>query len=316
MAGALNQADGAGRQAAITASRGTSMRIIVGIATTGRREVLSDTLAQIAGQARKPEAILICPVQESDADWAYAATLDVPVRRVVGRAGSCAQRNAILDAAGEADIILFFDDDFLPARSYVGAVEELFAGELDVVVATGLVLADGIHGPGLGADEARAILARDPGADAATITPVENAYGCNMVFRMAAIRAAAARFDENLPLYGWQEDTDFSRQLAGQGRIILSTALRGVHRGSKRGRSSGLRLGYSQIANPFYLVGKGTLRRRRALRMAAGNVAANILGSLKPQGLIDRRGRLKGNCLALFDMLRGRLAPRRILSFN
>ena len=50
--------------------------------------------------------------------------------------------------------------------------------------------------------------------------------------------------------------------------------------------------------------------------MAAGNVAANILGSLRPQGLIDRRSRLKGNCLALFDMLRGRLAPRRILSFN
>lgn len=290
------------------------MKIVVGIATAGRREVLCDTLAEIAGQQRLPSEILVCPAQEEDVDWSFAATLSVPVRRVAPRQGLCLQRNAILDAIVDADLLLFFDDDFLPAPSFIAEAEALFGAQRDIAVATGQVLADGIHGPGLGADEARAILARDVAPAVAHLTPVENAYGCNMVFRMAAVRAAGARFDENLPLYGWQEDTDFCQQLAGQGRIVHATALRGVHRGSKRGRTSGLRFGYSQIANPVYLVRKGTLRPRRALRLAAGNIAANLGGSLKPNNPVDRRGRLKGNWLAFWDLLRGRLAPQRILS--
>jgi len=44
-----------------------------------------------------------------------------------------------------------------------------------------------------------------------------------------------------------------------------------------------------------------------------GNIAANILGSLKPQGLVDRRGRLKGNLIAFGDFVRGRLDPMRVL---
>lgn len=290
------------------------MKIVVGIATAGRREVLCDTLAEIAGQQRLPSEILVCPAQEEDVDWSFAATLAVPVRRVAPRQGLCLQRNAILDAIVDADLLLFFDDDFLPAPSFIAEAETLFGAQRDIAVATGQVLADGIHGPGLGAEEARAILARDVAPAVAHLTPVENAYGCNMVFRMVAVRAAGARFDENLPLYGWQEDTDFCQQLAGQGRIVHATALRGVHRGSKRGRTSGLRFGYSQIANPVYLVRKGTLRPRRALRLAAGNIAANLGGSLKPNNPVDRRGRLKGNWLAFWDLLRGRLAPQRILS--
>lgn len=292
------------------------MKIVVGIATTGRRAVLCDTLAQIVQQGRLPEEILICPAREEDVDWSFAAGLGVPVRSVTSLPGSCAQRNAILGASAEAELVLFFDDDFLPARSFIGEAENLFRGQGDVVVATGQVLADGAHGPGLSAEEAHAILARDIAPAQARLTPVENAYGCNMVFRVAAIRTAGARFDENLPLYGWQEDTDFCRQLAGQGRIVHSTALRGVHLGNKRGRTSGLRFGYSQIANPVYLVRKGTMTYRRALRLMAGNVAANVIGSLRQQEWVDRRGRLKGNGLAVLDLLTARLNPRRILSFE
>ena len=92
-----------------------------------------------------------------------------------------------------------------------------------------------------------------------------------------------------------------------------SRILRGVHLGNKRGRTSGLRFGYSQVANPLYLRNKGTVGLKWALRLMGGNIAANILGSLKPQGLVDRRGRLKGNLIALGDFVRGRLDPMRVL---
>ncbi len=291
------------------------MRIVVGIATAGRRAVLSETLAHLTRQDRLPDAVLVCPAEPDDFDEIAAGRLSIPVRRVEGRRGSCGQRNAILDAAGEADLIVFLDDDYMPAHDFLAEAEALFGGGATIVVATGTVLADGIHGPGIGAEEAIRILDTDPGEARAT-RPVYNAYGCNMLVRMAAVRAVAARFDENLPLYGWQEDVDFRRQLAPAGEIVHSTALRGVHLGSKRGRTSGLRFGYSQIANPIYLWRKGSLTLPRILRLMAGNVAANLLGSLREQEFVDRRGRLKGNGIALLDLLRARLNPQRILSFK
>lgn len=291
-----------------------SARIVVGIATSGRRDVLRETLIQLDRQELRPQRILICPAASDDVDWDHAATLTIAAERIDGSQGSSAQRNAILDAVGEADLVVFFDDDYLPTDCFIAEVERLFQRNPDIVAATGHVLADGVHGPGISLQEALAVLAGDQTPQVGSLRPVENTYGCNMVFRMAAIRRAGARFDENLPLYGWQEDVDFCSQLAAEGRIVLSTALRGVHRAVKRGRTSGLRFGYSQIANTVYLARKGTLRRLRALRLAAAPVVANLVGSLLPQGLIDRRGRLKGNLLALWDLVRGRLDPRRILS--
>lgn len=291
------------------------MRIVVGIATTGRRDVLSATLAHLAEQSRLPDAVVVCPAEPSDFDEAAAASLPLSVRRVEGRRGSCGQRNAILDAAENADLVVFLDDDYMPAHDFIAEAEALFGDRPGIVAATGTVLADGIHGPGISADEARRILTADRGEPKA-IWPVYNAYGCNMLVRMAAVRTVAARFDENLPLYGWQEDVDFCRQLAGQGELVHSTALRGVHLGSKRGRTSGLRFGYSQIANPIYLWRKGNMTPRKALRLMAGNVAANLVGSLREQPYVDRRGRLKGNGIALVDLMRARLNPQRILSFK
>jgi GT2 family glycosyltransferase len=290
--------------------------IAVGIATSGRRDVLRDTLARIDRQERRPERILICPASGDDVDWEHAAGLSVPVERVDGPRGLTAQRNAILDAAGEPDLIVFFDDDYLPADRFLAEAERLFRQEPDIVAATGALLADGIRGPGIELSSALAVLEGDRAPEPASVAPIEDLYGCNMVFRFATIARAGLRFDENLPLYGWHEDIDFSGQLRGRGRIVLASALRGVHRGTKRGRTSGLRFGYSQIANPIYVTRKGTVRWTRTLRFLVGNVGANLLGSLRPQGLVDRRGRLKGNLIALWDLARGQLSPQRILTLG
>ncbi len=290
------------------------MNIVVGIATAGRREVLSETLLHLTRQTRLPDAVVICPSTPEDVDEARIGTLPLKTRTVAGNKGSSAQRNAILDQATTADLIMFFDDDFLPRSDFLAEVERLFEREADLVVATGLVLADGIHGPGISIADAKEILETDPGAQPHDVTqPAFNAYGCNMAFRVSAIAAERTRFDERLPLYGWQEDVDFCRRLAAHGRIVKSPALRGVHLGNKRGRTSGLRFGYSQVANPLYLRNKGTVGLKWALRLMGGNFAANILGSLKPQGLVDRRGRLKGNLIAFGDFVRGRLDPMRVL---
>ncbi len=294
-----------------------SLNLVVGIATAGRREVLSETLDLLGRQTRLPDRILICPVSPSDVDPASVERFPTPVLIVDGAMGLPAQRNCILSASADADIVVFFDDDFFPNHEYLSEVERIFRDNPDVVAATGFLLADGAHGPGISTAEGLELIATSQDQPSnAQFTEVYGTYGCNMSFRMAPVRQNGVLFDENLALYGWQEDIDFSRRLAPYGRIIKSDEMRGVHLGNKRGRTSGVRLGYSQVANPIYLTRKGTFSRARAVRFITRNFVANVVRSLKPEPWVDRRGRLRGNLLAVGDIAVGRLSPLRILELD
>jgi hypothetical protein len=58
------------------------------------------------------------------------------------------------------------------------------------------VIADGANAPGYDLAEGAALLAADPGvADALAVTEAFNGYGCNMAFRMSAVRAHDIRVD-------------------------------------------------------------------------------------------------------------------------
>lgn len=293
------------------------LRIAVGIATAGRRAILDYTLDLIGRQTRLPDALIVCPAVRGDLGEESLLNLPFSTSVRLGKRGLTAQRNQILAAATMADVIVFFDDDFFPQLDYIEELERLFLENADVVAITGRPMMDGANGPGLDAAAALELIARDSSAPRdRTIEPTYGTYGCNMAFRMRPVREKGLLFDENLPLYGWQEDIDFSRQLAEAGRIIDAKVLRGVHLGAKGGRTSGVRFGYSQIANPVYLVRKGTMSRAFATPLIRRNILANLGKSLWPEPWVDRRGRLKGNCLALRDLLTGRIAPQRILDLT
>lgn len=293
------------------------LRIAVGIATAGRRAILDYTLDLIARQTRLPDTLIVCPAVREDLGEESLLNLPFSTSVRLGKRGLTAQRNQILAGATASDVIVFFDDDFFPQLNYLEELERLFLENADVVAITGRPMLDGANGPGLDAAAALELIARDGSAPRdRAIEPTYGTYGCNMAFRMRPIREKGLLFDENLPLYGWQEDIDFSRQLSEAGRIIDAKALRGVHLGVKGGRTSGVRVGYSQIANPVYLVRKGTMSQAFAAPLIWRNTLANVGKSLWPEPWIDRRGRLKGNCLALRDLLTGRIAPQRILELT
>jgi GT2 family glycosyltransferase len=292
-------------------------RLAVGLATAGRRDMLSDTVRELARQSRPPDELVICPASAGDVDEAeIRRAIDCPIRIVPGPRGLTCQRNSIL-AAVEADFLVFFDDDFFPAPDYLAAAERLFASRPDALMITGKVIADGAPRQGYSPDEARALLRDDQAPAASSLTPVYNGYGCNMAIRMANVRALGVSFDPALPLYGWLEDVDFSRALVARGGAILkSAACRGVHLGTKGGRTSGLRYGYSQIANPLYLAAKGTMTPWRAAWQMAQNLGANFSKAFNPEPWVDRRGRIKGNLIGFGDLVRGRLRPEKILDLG
>jgi GT2 family glycosyltransferase len=295
-----------------------SLRVAVCIATRGRPGILKETLADLAAQTAQPSAVFVAYVDASDID-------DLPshfraVHFLVGRLGLCAQRNLLLEAIGSSfDLVLFMDDDFYLHPRYLERAVHVFAQDPTVLGTSGIVLADGAKGPGLSLESARAVLAEvreDNPLRRQAARPISNTYGCNMMFRLAALHATGMQFDERLPAYGWYEDLDFSRRLRPSGRLVQVPDAYGVHLGAKVGRISGVRLGYSQVVNCVYLSKKGSYPRWNATLSAMRNVLANLVRSIAPEAYVDRRGRLRGNMLGIWDALRGRERPERILEMN
>ncbi len=134
-----------------------------------------------------------------------------------------------------------------------------------------------------------------------------------MCFRLAPIREHNLRFDETLPLYGWYEDWDFSRQLASFGSIVHISNACGVHLSTKIGRCTGVRMGYMQVANPIYLARKGTFPWSHVFKFIVGPCLKNLVCSLAPEAHVDRLGRFCGNLTAFRHLLAGTLSPQQIV---
>jgi GT2 family glycosyltransferase len=289
------------------------MRLHIVIATVGRAELLCRTVALLSGQTRQPDGIVI--VATAPADIAGLDLTSGDVRVLLCEKGLCRQRNRALDALkNQTDAIIFFDDDFIPAPDYLASVEALFRVNERIVGITGDLLGDGVLSGGYTIEQAMRMISARQVALPPAMTRRRELYGCNMAIRAAAIEGL--RFDENLPLYGWQEDVDFTSRLGRRGELVASSSVTGVHLGTSGGRTSGRRLGYSQIANVLYLRHKGTMRAEMGNRLMSRNFLANLLGSMMARPGVDRRGRLLGNLVAVRDCLRGELDPRRILTMR
>ncbi|EPE96496.1 glycosyltransferase [Rhizobium grahamii] len=283
-------------------------RIAAVFATRGRPEVVAATVRHfLATQSLQPSSIIISCVDTADAG-SLASLPDITI--VTGPPGLAAQRNTALEhLEPDTEIVAFFDDDFVADQNWLAAAARVFRDESQVVSFTGHVVADGIKGPGISFDEAVRAVEAAPVPTSAW-TEHYSPYGCNMAFRVAAI--GNVRFDERLVLYGWLEDRDFAAALGRRGgRSIKWSGAYGVHMGVKSGRVSGERLGYSQVINPLYMRGKGTMSFIEVADHVFRNTASNFGRALCPEPFIDRKGRAKGNLLALLDVLRGRLEPER-----
>ena len=302
------------------------MRVFVVIATKGRAAETQHLLDYLQKQTRAPDYTVVVGTEQNDLEG--IETHDVVasahgVAVVSSKVGSSAQRNFALEvleqrgcfdpAAGDF-FCVFFDDDYRPADDWLEHASRRFQAG-DVVGLTGQILADGVKRGGL--TEAQAVGFLDGStmpeahwASGSEETETTAVYGCNMAFTDTVIREI--RFDENLPLYGWQEDRDYTGMARRMGRVIYFPACVGVHLGVRRGRTSGLKFGYSQIANPLYLMKKGTMGFRIGLRFILRALASNLARGIGIHALIDYRGRLKGNMRALRDVILGRSHPSRI----
>lgn len=295
------------------------MELSIGIATCGRKDLLSKVLRDLSRQSYRPDRILIAPIDVvSD-----VGTLDLPkninelISIVEGPKGLTAQRNTILKALEETGgIVLFLDDDFVLHKDYCKELREIYLNHIDIVGCAGNVIKDGINSKGIEFDDALSLVKNHEELGADELIDNGTTYGCNMSFRLETVNATSTKFDEALPLYGWFEDLDFSARMARYGRVINANRCVGVHMGHKSGRTSGRKLGYSQVVNPVYMWKKGTMPLSDAFTNVARRLLANIVRSFWSESWVDRRGRVLGNIQGLFDIVLGRENPRRILEMQ
>ena len=308
------------------------MRSFVIIATKGRAKESQRLLDDLQQQTMQPTFTFIVGTEEGDLDgirehpWIKAGRGEALISP---KKGLAAQRNFGLRILEQRDytaqnaghfFCAFFDDDYRLSCDWLQRAQERFA-KGGVVGLTGRVLADGIKTGGLSEEQASKFLKGgmpigSPPPRMAIERDAESAYGCNMAFIDLVVREV--RFDENLPLYGWLEDLDYSAMARRLGRVIYYPNCQGVHLGVKADRVNGTKFGYSQIANPFYLAKKGTIERRRCLRLIVQALAANMIRGLITGSHpgVDYRGRLQGNIRAIVDIILLRSHPLNIARDN
>ena len=285
------------------------------IATYGRASVLHDTIASLQRQSLKPAEVVVVA---SDRRHVLDATTRLAgVTLVLSETGLCVQRNAAIRAVrAGCSLMVFLDDDVELHPSYLEKMHRLFQSDRDLVLATGLVLADGAKTSGIVRPDAERIIRdaggepHDPAAD--DVSPTWTTYGCNMAVRPSVTKHV--QFDERLPLYAWLEDLDFAASCSRFGKVVRYGCAQIVHLGTKSGRVSERRVGFSQIMNSYYIARKSNLTYRKMLVSYWGKpFLSNLTMSLLPQRHMDRRERLIGNLKALVLVLQGRCAPEDVL---
>ena len=155
----------------------TELKIAIAIASIRRSEEIGQLLAQLERQTVKPAQIILSLEQRNDAPADLPAGLDI----ILGPKGLTSQRNRALDAVRpDCELIVFFDDDYLPCNDALAGISRIFASDEAIAGATGVVLRDGIKHGGLSYEDALASLSEYravPGAGAMTCSDIDEVYG-------------------------------------------------------------------------------------------------------------------------------------------
>jgi GT2 family glycosyltransferase len=304
------------------------MKAFVVVATKGRPQETYQLLNSLSRQTHEIEHIIVAGSNESDIAGLEKHPLVIAQNATVKTtdAGLTIQRNAGLDFIMHRHqhtlkpagwFVVFFDDDFRLTENWIEACASGFESNERIMGIGGQVLADGITGSGFSELESEQfingeIVPQKHIWSGEVVRNVPDLYGCNMAYRGSF--AIKERFDENLPFYGWLEDVDYSVRASKKGELIYLPTAIGVHMGVPGGRTSGVRFGYSQLANPVYLLKKNTMPAKKAWLQISRNVVSNVFHTLTFNDSKDFKGRLYGNFLALFDLCKRKCHPSNVKS--
>jgi len=266
-----------------------------------RAESLHETVLSVLRQYPLPERIILTVTSEADT---LPETRELPICDVIySKPGLTGQLNAAIDKLPEnIDMVTVLDDDVELSADYCSNAFCIFSEKQDVVLFDGNVLRDG----GISRQEARLIL--EQSVEDRMFILRRGSYGCNMNVRRSLFNHL--RFDPALVGGALMHDLDFARRAEKFGAVGRAKACRVVHLAVQTSRPSGVRYGFSQIANPYYFYKKGLISIYELLFFHCGRYfLANVIKIFRPSH-VDRIGRIKGNLRAISLILTGRCNPK------
>ena len=290
--------------------------ISIVIASKGRPDILSETIASLHGQTLRPTKIIVVVPSNEDLP---TKPLGDDVNYLVGYHGLTLQRNRGIETiTNNVKYVGCFDDDVELRSDYLEQAVAFMDANVSVMGISGRMLANG----GVSRQEAQELIAGykpDGNSRGRFFSHGKHhiLYGCNMIIRRAVLNYET--FDENLPFYSYGEDYDMSIRLERYGLIGKFDGCIGVHLATPGGRVRELLRGYSFVANNWYFLKKGVMHLPlllawlRFLLICVGkSILVSLWNLVKGDRSLDWGGRLKGHLLAVKDIFVGRCHPERI----
>ena len=301
------------------------MNFVVIICSVRRPEIMHGTVETVLLQDKLPSRIVLCVAENSDV-LEGTLSLDRRVVRVLSPVrGLTAQRNYALSVIAEEspDIIVFLDDDVEMESAFFRKVLYLFQNKKDLV---GVSAESLIGGRMATREEALIAIKKMLQAPLETLTIRTKGkhwicHGCNMFFRSSIFKHEL--FDENLPLYSYAEDYDFSIRAARYGRVGRVKGVGFVHLSHSSGRVSEMRRGYSMVANNFYFLTKKVTHLplfkahiRFWIIIVCRETWISFCRALSGRNAyeINYYGRVRGRLMAVGDLILRRCSPNEILN--
>lgn len=281
------------------------------IASSGRPEILYETILSLLSGTRLPDKIVIVAAKEEDLP---ALPQDMNIETHIESQGLTRQRNAGISRVRDiSDILLLIDDDIIFQKEYLENMISAFERDPDAVLIMGEILKNG----DISLEAAKSLAANDIVSEALrkkytrTTQKWGHVYGANMAFRSDFFKNH--RFDERLPLYGMMEDVDIGTLARRAGNVGYYHGARCVHLRYPGGRISQRKLGFSEIMNSVYLAQKGSAPWKVAIRRNIIKKPISNIFHLLTSRDTNRLSRLYGNLIALSNLARGNIAPEKVL---
>jgi GT2 family glycosyltransferase len=261
------------------------MFISIIVITNDRYDDLKKLISNLSSQSLLPDELIIVDSSDSrkNIDTIENSINNTHLIRT-NLKGTSVQRNiGIKNLDKKSNIVMFLDDDMILDQEYIKVISSVFEGDTEAVIGglEGYLLQDG------------KLLKDKVNGDEVSYTP--SLYGCNMSFRVSAIKNIY--FDEKLALYGWLEDWDFSFTVSKNYKLLKCNRAYGYHMQSPKSRVNGEKLGYVQIANRYYL------NKKHGLKIDyfqfVKHLGANLIRSYKKSYL----ERFYGNVRALYNVV-------------
>ncbi len=183
-------------------------RLVIGVPTLGERSI-TGLLNELRRQAPEADIIVAFNGSSIGRSAVEAAVAESRSRLVESPRGYSYARNALLDAAKDADYLIYFDDDQIPDKGWFSAMVQVTSG-LGPDVVLGPVLPILPTGAWASPYDLRHAADTDCGPF------VGDGYSGNTAVRVHKVRAAGIHFAEEFARIGG-EDTDFFRRLRAHG---------------------------------------------------------------------------------------------------